>query len=115
MDAVHILRRGLRVLHLVLLRQALVAVAIGAGAGQVQFENWRIDVFRRLDVVRSMAIPTTGGAGSAQRMADPMDAGRVSPGCLLVFGLVFMAGNTGGRRQFAVMNEFLDSVMAIDA
>ena len=59
-DAVHVLRRRLGILHLVFLRQPGVAVAFGAGAGQVQFEDRRFGILGREHVVRAVAIPATG-------------------------------------------------------
>ena len=46
-DAFHVLRRGLRKLHLVFLRQPRVAVAPGAGLREVQLENRRRRVLHR--------------------------------------------------------------------
>ena len=46
-DAVHVLRRRLGILHLVFLRQPRVAVAFGAGPGQVQFEDRRLGFLGR--------------------------------------------------------------------
>ena len=56
-DAVHVLRRGLGIFHLVFLRQVGVAVTFGAGLRQVQFEDRRRRVFDRQHVVRAVAVP----------------------------------------------------------
>src|ERR1035437_257480 len=97
-DAVHILRRRLRILHLVFLRQPGVAVALGASPGQVQFEDRRRGVFGREHVVRAMAIPATGRAGSAHLVAQAMDARRV-----LFDGLLVALDATGWLRRHIVV------------
>ena len=56
-----------------------------------------------------MAIPAVGRARGAHRVADAMDAGRIQ------FGFVRMAVGTIGRRKLAVVDQFLDAVVAIDA
>ena len=97
-DAVHVLRRRLGILHLVFLRQPGVAVAFGAGPGQVQFEDRRRGILGGEHVVRAVAIPATGGAGSAQLVAHAMDAGRV-----LLDGLLVALDATGRLRRHIVV------------
>ena len=65
MNAVHVLRRSLRVFHLVLFSQARVAVADGASVRQSQFEDRGIRVFYRQDIVGAVAVGATGRAGGA--------------------------------------------------
>ena len=74
-DAVHVLRRRLRELHLVFLGEPGIAVALGAGLRKVEFENGRLPVPGREDVVVAVAVGTGGGAGSTHRAAHPVDAG----------------------------------------
>ena len=93
-DAVEVLRRGLRMLHLVFLRQVGIVVTLGAGLRQIEFENRRQGIFDRQDVVRAVAVPAIGGAGSAERMAHAVDAGGV------ILCLLFVAAGAIGRRQF---------------
>ncbi len=56
-----------------------------------------------------MAIPATGRARGAHGVADAVNAGRV----LLAF--LFVTNGAVGRRQVAIVNRFLDAVMAIHA
>src|SRR5579859_2345267 len=86
MDAVHVLGGGFRVLDLIFLGQARVAMTTGAGIGQVQLEYGRIDVFDLQDIVGAVAIGATGGAGSTQRVTGAVDAGGVIPRGSVVAG-----------------------------
>lgn len=115
MNAVLVLGGSLRVLHLVLLRESRIAVAVGAGARQIQFEDGRVGVFGVQDVVRSVATPATGGAGSAEGVADAVNAGRVIFRGLLVVRFGLMAANAGRRRKLVRMNEVFDTRVAINA
>ena len=76
-NAVHVLCRRLGILHLVFLRQPRIAVALGAGPGQVQLEDRRLGVFVGEHVVRAVTIPATGGSGGANLVAHAMHAHRV--------------------------------------
>ena len=108
MDAVHVLGSRLRITHLVFVGQPLVAVAGGAGLRQVQLEDRRTMVFDRQNVVRTMTISATCGAGSAQGMAHPVNA------CLIHLGLIGMAIGTLRRRKRSLVNEFRDRRVAVD-
>src|ERR1017187_10442590 len=106
-DAFHVLRRGLRKLHLVFLRQPRVAVAPGAGLREVQLENWRRRVLHWQNAMRAMTIPAIGSARSPHPMAQAVDARGV------IFRLLFMAAGAIRRRQFALMHQVLDAGVAI--
>jgi len=103
------LRRGLRKLHLVFLRQPWIAMAPGAGLREVQLENRRRRVLHRQNAMRAVTIPAIGGAGSSQLVAQAVDARGV------IFRLLFMASGAVGRRQFGVVDEFLDAGVAVRA
>ena len=69
MDAFHVLRRGLRKLHLIFLRQPRIAVALGTGLREVQLVNRRRRVLCRQNAMRAVTIPAIGGARSSQLVA----------------------------------------------
>ena len=106
-DAFHVLRCGLRKLHLVFLRQPGIAVAPGAGLREVQLENRRRRVLHRQNAMRAVTIPAIGGARSSQLVAQAVDARGV------IFRLLCMASVTVRRRQFALMHQVLDAGVAI--
>ena len=93
-DAVEVLRRRLRMFHLIFLRQLGVVMTFGAGLRQIEFENRRGRIFHGQDVVRAVAVPAIGRAGSAERMTHAVDAGRV------ILSFLFMA--TGAIRRAAI-------------
>lgn len=74
MNAIQVLRRGLRVFHLILLRQSGVGVAGRARVGEIQLENGGIRVLGLKDGMRTMTIPAVRCARRTQRMAHPMNA-----------------------------------------
>src|SRR5690349_13222195 len=84
MNAVHVLRCRLRVLHLVLLSQSRIGVASGTGIGKVKLEHGRIGMLSRQYLVGAVAVRTPGRAGSSQRMAHTMNARGVLPGRLFM-------------------------------
>ena len=92
-DAVHVLRGRLGILHFVFLRQPWIAVAFGAGVRQVHFENRRSRIIDRQNVMRAVAIPAIGRAGGAERVAHAVDARGV------ILGLFLVADGAIGRRQ----------------
>jgi hypothetical protein len=73
-NTVHVLRRRLRVLHLVLFGKPGIAVALGARVRKIQFEYGRIGVLYRQDLVRSVAVETAGGAGRPERVTSAVNA-----------------------------------------
>src|ERR1035437_5127035 len=108
-DAVHVLRRRLGQLHLVFLRQPGITVAFGAGPGKVQFEDWGVALLRRKDVVGAVAIPATGGTGSAQLVARAMD----TSGVVLAFLVVALDATGRLRRNIIIRVLGSDVGMAV--
>ena len=108
-DAVQILRRGLRVLDLIFLHQPRIAVTFGAGLGQVELEDRRRRIRHRQNAVRTVAVPAIGRARRAHRMAHAVDARGV------ILGFFLVAAGTIRRRQVGVVNQFLHAGVAIGA
>ena len=108
-DAVHVLIRGLGKLDLIFLGEVGVAVALGAGGGQIHFEHGGIRVLHRHDLVVAVAIPTLRRAGSAHLVAHAVNAAGV------VLAFLLMAAGTIRRRRIFVVLHLLDAVMAINA
>ena len=108
-DAVQVLRRGLRMLHLVFARQVGVVVAPRASLREIQFEQRRRRVLDGQDVVRTVAVPAIGRARCAHCVAHAVDARRV------ILRLLVMAAGTIRRRQVGVVNQLLHAGVTIGA
>ena len=63
-----------------------VAVAPGAGLREVELEDGRVEVLHGQDVMVAVAAGAGGGAGSAHRVAHPVDARGIRARLLLVAG-----------------------------
>ena len=109
-DAVEVVHSGVRVSDPVLVGQLRVAVAGGAGPGQIELEDRRVDLPDRGDFV-GVAVAAHAGrrARGAHRVAHAVNAGRVG------FRLLRMAGGALRRRQRGVVRRLGDRGMAVDA
>src|ERR1051325_12039010 len=114
-DAVHVLGGNFRILDLIFPGEARIAVAGGASLGKVELEDRRIGLLDRRHLVRPVAVPATGRAGSAEGMADAVNAGGILFSGLLVIGFGFVAADAVGRGQFAFVDEVFDADVAIHA
>ena len=94
-NAVHVLRRRFGMIDLVFLRQARIAVALGAGERQVHLEHRRCRVLDRQNAMRAVAIPAIRRAGRAEHVAYAVNARGV------ILGLLLVARGAIRRRQRA--------------
>ena len=90
-------------------------MTLGAGLGQVQFEDWGIAVLDRNNSVRAVAIRAGGRRRGSHRLAHAVDAGGVFLDGRLMVGLCFVARGTLRFGQFALVDQLLDAGVAIDA
>ncbi len=100
-DAVDIFLGRVGMLDFVFLGQAGIAVAFGAGEGQVHFEHRRRRIIDRKNVMRAVAIPAFGRAGRAEQVAHAVDAGGVSLGLFFMAAGCNQAAATGCREGVA--------------
>ena len=108
-DAFHVLRRSLGVLHLVFAGQPGLAVTLRAGPRQVQLEHRRVRIVDRQDVVRAVTVGTFRRARRAHRLAHAMNAGSI------FFGLRFVTTAALRRRQFIGVRQLFDASVAVGA
>jgi len=108
-NAVVVMSGGLGILHLVFLGEPGVAVTLGAGLGQIEFEHGRFGLFHRTDIVAAVAIPAIRRPGRAQGVAHAVDAGGI------LLGRVFVTTRAVRRRQLALMHQILDAFVTINA
>ncbi len=76
-NAVEVLRGGLGILHLILLREAGVAMALGTGLREIQLEDRRVSLLDWRHVVGAMTIPAVRRPGGAHSVAQTMNTGRI--------------------------------------
>ena len=98
-DAVAVFLGRVGMFDLVFPREAAIAVAFGAGEGQVHLEHRRRRITYGKNVMRAVAIPAFGCARRAEQVAHAVDARAVG------LGLFFVAEVAFRRRQRAVVRE----------
>ena len=108
-DAVVVLRSSLRILHLVFLGKARIAVTLGTSLGEVELENRRVRVLHRRNVVRAVAVPATGRTAGAKFVTHAVNA------CGIILRLFLMATGAIWRGELAFVNQVFDAFVAINA